>query len=195
MRTPSNRTGRVVLVLAVVVGWIAGAGVVWKTSYAAFSSTTTNGPNTLSAGTVALTNDSAASVLFNSSGVKPGSTGTTCLNVTYSGTLNTAGVRLYATSVTGTLGTYITFVIDEGTGATGGVGESCTGFVLGTNLLNSTIATFASTNTNFATGLSSWAPTSVGGTKSYRVTWTVQNNNLAQGLSCGITLTWEAQNS
>ena len=181
--------------LAIVIGWVAGAGIVWKTSYAAFSTTTTNGPNSLSAGTVVLTNDSSGSFLFSSSNVKPGSTGTTCLNVTYSGTLNTAGVRLYATSLTGGLGTYVTFVIDEGTGATGGAGESCTGFTLGTNLLTGTIASFAAANTNFATGLSSWAPTSAGGTKSYRVTWTIQNNSSAQNLTCGITLTWEADNS
>ncbi|MDT4992555.1 MAG: hypothetical protein QOH97_2447 [Actinoplanes sp.] len=49
-------------------------------------------------------------------------------------------------------------VIDEGTSATGGVGLSCTGWSLTSNLFTNTLDIFDTTKTNFATGLSTWAP-------------------------------------
>jgi hypothetical protein len=59
-----------------------------------------------------------------------------------------------------------------------------------------TLANFASTKNSFANGVGTWAPTGSGQTKTYRVIFTVQNNNSANGLTATtIKFTWEAQNT
>ena len=56
---------------------------------------------------------------------------------------------------------------------------------------------FVTTKTNYATGADAWNVT--GGlpddTVPYRITATLQDNNLAQGLTSTVTFTWEAQNT
>jgi hypothetical protein len=176
-----------------LAGIIASGAVVLQASYATFSSTTQNGPTTLSAGTVIITDDDAGSAVFSATGTKPGSTSMSCINVSYAGTL-AANVRLYATSPTGTLRPYVNFVIAEGTGATGGASLSCSNFAPTSTLFSGTMSSFASANTNFGNGLSTWAPTG-SATRSYRITWSIQDDNNAAGLSGGVTLAWESQNT
>ncbi|MBV8983480.1 MAG: hypothetical protein JO248_03455 [Acidimicrobiia bacterium] len=166
-------------------------------SRAAFNATTSNGPNSFAAGTVVIGNDSTGSVMFNLSGMKPGTTATECINVTYTGSL-TANVHMYGTAVSGagTLADYLNTTIDIGTGAAGGAGHSCTGFVLGSNLFpTATLTSFGTTNTNFATGLAGNDGATNPTTKSYRVTVTLQDNNAAQGKTANASFTWEAQNT
>jgi hypothetical protein len=170
--------------------------LVWGTSLAAFTSSAQNGSDSFALGSVTLTDNDQGSVFFSATGIKPGAAGTSCVTVTYSGSLNATGVRLYATGLTGTgLGAYVTLTVEEGsgTGATGGASLSCTGYSVSSTLYSGTLASFAATKTDYASGLSTWAPTSAGGSRSYRVTYTLQNNTSAQGLTCGVTLTWQAR--
>lgn len=193
-----------VLAAVVPLGIIASGVLVWQASYAAFSDTTTNPNNAFSAGTVALTDDHQPStVLFNATALKPNSTGSSCIKVTYNGSL-AANVKLYIksgdlTNTTGDLSPYLTFQVAEGTGSA----ADCSDFAGGSNLYNptgsgditKTLADFAANKTTFATGVSAFAPTAAGQTKTYKITYWVQDNNLAQGKNNTATFTWEAQNS
>jgi hypothetical protein len=174
--------------------------LVWQSSYAAFSSTTSNPTSNWTSGTVALTDDDGGTALFTASALKPGATGTKCIVVTSSGNLASA-VKLYATtySTTNALSSYVNLVVDEGTGGTFASSgpSSCTGFASGGNDFTGTLATF-SAKTSFATGVSAWAPTGSGSeSKTFRISYTIDaaTPNSAQGGTAAVGFTWEAQNS
>jgi hypothetical protein len=189
-----RRRPRPGIALLVPVALLASSAVVYQASNAAFTASTSNGANNWASGTVALTDDDTGSVLVNLTNLKPGDTATKCLNVNYTGSL-AAAVKLYTTSYSDTgLAQYLTFSIDEGTGATGGAALSCTGFTGGTSLHSGTLDGFATTSTAYGSGVSSWAP-SGSATKSYRFSWTLQDNNSAQGKNSSATFTWEARNT
>jgi hypothetical protein len=193
-----------VLAATVPLGIIASGVLVWQSSYAAFSATTTNPNNTFSAGSVVLSNNrQPSSVLFNATALVPGSTDSSCIKVTYNGNL-AADVKLYVksgdlTNTTGDLSPYLTFQVEEGSGNA----TDCLDFVRETNLYNptgptdtsSTLADFAANKTSFATGVSAFAPTSSGQAKTYKITYWLQDNNLAQGKNNTARFTWEAQNT
>jgi hypothetical protein len=193
-----RRRRRPGVIVLVPLALIASSAVVYQASNAAFTAQTTNGSNTWSSGSVTITDDdSNVAITAGLGSLKPGDTGTKCVNVTYGGSL-AAAVRLYASAYGGTgLGQYLDFAVDEGTGATGGNTLDCTGFVLGTALYPAgTLNGFATTKNSYANGVSSWAP--AGGSnavKSYRFTWTLQDNNAAQGLTATATFAWEARNT
>ncbi len=190
----SRRHSRPGVTLLVPLALLASSAVVYQASNAAFTASTTNGANNWAAGTVQLSDDDSGSVLVSMTGLQPGDTATKCLNVNYSGSL-AAAVKLYTTGYTDTgLGQYLTFSIDEGTGATGGATLDCTGFTGGTSLHSGTLDGFATAASSYATGVSSWAP-SASATKSYRFSWTLQDDNNAQGKDATATFTWEARNT
>jgi hypothetical protein len=176
------RTG----IVAGALGGVLFSGLlVWTSSEAAFTTTTSNPANSWSAGTVNLTDDSS-SALFTAASLVPGDTDQKCILVTYSGSL-AAGVKVYVSSLTGTLGPYLTMTIEQGTGATS---SSCTGFVPET----STTQKVSTLGTDWATGFGTWAPTGVGTpTKAYRFTYAIDADNAAANRTAGITFTWQAQ--
>ena len=181
---------------AVVPAALMASGLlVWQSSYAAFSSTTTNPTNNWTAGTVALTDDDSNTAMFTAAALKPGATGEKCIVVTSSGNLAST-VKLYATtySTTAALGSYIDLVIQEGSG---GSFSSCTGFTSAATNFTGTLAAFAAANTNFGNGLSSWAPAAGTVTRTFRIAYTINTSapNSAQGGTAAAGLTWEAQNS
>lgn len=201
MSRVTPRTARLAAWIAIPAALIASGAVVSTASYSAFSATTVNPTSNWSAGSVALTDDDNNTALFNATGLKPGSTGANCITVTSTGTLAST-VKLYATNpqTTNALASNIAVTIEQGTG--GGFG-SCTGFTpAATNgtitPANSTLASFGSSATNFATGLGTWAPTGSGSeSRVYRVSYTVSSTapNSVQGGTASLGLTWEAQNS
>lgn len=175
----------------VPVAIVVSGALVWQSSYAAFSSTTNNPTSNWTTGTVALSDDDSGSALFTATGLKPGSTSEKCILVTSTGTLASA-VKLYATGLTGTLGTDIDLVVEEGTP---GTFSSCSTFT-GSSLYNGTVAGFAGASTSFATGVGAWAPTGSGSaSKTFRFTYTVKPSSTLQGATAGVGFTWEAQNS
>src|SRR5690348_9808032 len=112
------RAPRVAPVMGVLLGIMLTGGVVWHGSHAAFSGTTTNGPNTWAAGSVRFGPNNPVSAAVNVTGLQPGSTGAACVALTYTGTLS-APVKLYLrdADLSGTgLGAYLTLQVQEGTG-------------------------------------------------------------------------------
>jgi hypothetical protein len=190
---------------ALAIGFLLSAGVIWQSSRAAFFGTTWNSGNQWSAGTVSLTDNDSNGALFNASGLKPSSpAASACITVTYGGSLN-ANVKLYVKAGDHTftsassLGPYVNLTIEEGDGNVP-FGTDCSAFTGGSTIYNGTVAGavtgFAVAKTDFSTGVGTFAPS--GGsnaTKSYKFTYSLQDNNAAQGLNCSVKFTWEAQNT
>ena len=187
------------IALVALLGVFGASAMVWQASNAAFTATTSDGVNTFSAGTVALNDNDLGAALFNASNLKPGSTGTACIRVTYSGTL-AAGVRLYASgaSATNGLDTYLTVTVDEGTNSSGTAGAcgtwtSATG---GAGISTSTLNAFTTARTTYATGAGTWNPGGAA-TKDYQITYTLSAAapNTVQGGTAQVSFVWEAQNT
>jgi len=209
---------RVIGVGVVPAMLLVSGAVVWKSSYAAFTASTVNPANNWTAGKVALSDSQGG----NSSGsvgtplwtaaanLKPGDTGERCIQLTYHGSL-AASVRLYIApgGLTGTgLGTYLRMSIDiSPTGSAadcsdfGGTPSNITNiYDSGDSSNSNTLANIASFHTNYATGLyttgaSNWAPTADGDTETYRIKYTLLDNNLAENLNATAAFTWEADNT
>jgi hypothetical protein len=134
---------------------------------------------------------------------KPTDADTSCINVTYTGSL-ASSVRLYSTQ-TGTLGGYLTLTITRGTDSSPSF-DSCTNFTAdATNYIGQGAGVIYSGNlsgfpTTYAGGLvdplagspESWTTNEA---HSYKFTVTLQDVNAAQGLSGTAGFTWEARNS
>jgi hypothetical protein len=180
--------------VALPVGMMVSSLLVWQASNAAFSDTTENPGNTWASGDVVLTDDDSDAAMFSASNLKPGDTEAKCITVTYSGSLD-ASVKLYAGVAGSGLAQYLDLTVEQGTG--GGFGD-CTGFTPDASpKYTGTLSGFATAHVNFSNGWGSFTP--AGGapddTKTYRITYTLQDNNLAQAKNATATFTWEAQNT
>jgi predicted ribosomally synthesized peptide with SipW-like signal peptide len=194
-RTPRSRRILVTMIVAGLCGTVAGAG-----TFAAFSSTTSNSGNSFTSGSVIISDNDAAAAMLSLSTAKPGDSSQSCITVTYSGSLS-SNVKLYA-STTGTLPSYLTLTITQGTG-TVSFGSSCTSFTpdgSGSQIYNGSLANLSSTYTNFTNGLSltnasastTW---STNNARVYKFVISLDDNNSAQSLSGTATFTWEARNT
>jgi camelysin-like metallo-endopeptidase len=174
---------------------LASGGLVWQSSYSAFSATTATPTNNWTAGTVALADDDSNTAMFNATNLKPGSTGNKCIVVTSSGTLAST-VKLYGTSfsTTKSLADSLNIKVEEGTG---GSFANCTGFTAGSTVYDGTAAAFAASKTDFASGVGTWAPAAGTVAKTYKVTYTLSPStpDSAQGGTAALGFTWESQNS
>lgn len=178
---------------------LATLGLVGQASYAAFTAKVSNGSNSLSVGTVNLSDDDSGSALLNLTNLKPSSTGSRCIAVTSSGSLP-ASVKLYATDVATTkgLGSYVTLTITQGTGA--GFG-SCSGFTAlgsGSAVYSGTLTSFTGAATGYGSGVGSWTPSGTSSeTRSFQFAYAVSSStpDSAQGGTAAFGLTWEAQNT
>jgi len=179
-------------IAAVVCACLLVSLLVFRSTHGAFASTTSNAGNTITAGTVNLTDDDAGSAMFSVSGVGPGDTMQHCITVTYTGTLASADIRMYGASGGTGLAQYLDTTIEVGTG---GSFASCTGFSAQATLYTGTLATFATTDTDWASGLAAFSTSSSPASRTFRITLGVEDNNSAQGLTATPTFTWEAQNT
>jgi hypothetical protein len=179
-----------------VAGSLAGFGV-----FSAFSSTTSNTGNDFTAGSVSIGDNDGSTAMFNAvTGGKPGVTLDRCIRVTYTGNLD-ADVKLYLSSgAAGSLSQYVDMVIQPVTFASAPAFPSCAGAVNdGSALYTGTLANFRDTRNSYANGISDYPGA---GTKwvnndavYYKVSYTVQDTNLAQGLKTNThDFTWEARN-
>ena len=187
---------RFVAATAIPAAVIASGGLVWASSYSAFSATTASPTNNWTSGTVALGDDDNNVAMFNATNLKPGATGTKCIAVTSTGSLAST-VKLYGTSYATTkdLSSNINLKVEEGTGATT---ASCAGFTGGSTIFDGTMTSFGTSKTDFASGVGTWAPAAgTSQTKSYKVTYTLSAStpDSAQGGSAALGFTWESQNS
>ena len=178
--------------IVLIIGVLASLGLIWGGTTAAFTSTTPSGNNSWSTGTVTLSDDDGGSALFTASGLVPGSSGSNCITVTYTGTVPTT-VRLYASasSDASSVASYLDLTIQEGNGGNFG---NCTGFTAATTLYTGTLATFTSSKTSYATGTGTWAPITAA-SRVYKVSYTLNSAtpNTKQGAITTATLQWEAQ--
>jgi predicted ribosomally synthesized peptide with SipW-like signal peptide len=177
-----------------VVGSLGALGV-----FAAFSSQTENPGNSVTAGTVELADNDGGTALYSMPTAAPGDSATRCIQVTYSGSLP-ADVAIYTDDAIGALGSEVTLDIDAGTQDP--FAADCTGFAAdaGGALFNGSLASFAATHSDFATGLvdhpgdsaTEWVTDDA---VVYRVTATLDSDATLQGETTGThALTWEAQN-
>jgi hypothetical protein len=184
-----------VAVTAVLSGVLSSGVMVWRASEAAFTATTVNPASSWTAGTVTLTDDDSTTALFTATGLKPGSTGTKCIKVTYGGNITSGDVKLYAAAPTGTLGTYIDMTIEMGPVAGAGTFADCTGFTVSSTPVNAVALSTVGTKTNYSNGYSTgWSPTA-GQARVFRFTYTLQSGTPdgQQGAACTIPFTWETQ--
>jgi predicted ribosomally synthesized peptide with SipW-like signal peptide len=194
----ATKVGLSMLILA-LLGVIVGVG-----TWSAFSATTQNSGNNFATGTVVLTDDDANGAMLTLAGAKPGDSDTSCIIVTYTGTLP-SNVRLYGTTAGTGLDQYLDLVVTRGTKAAGSF-DSCVGFSAdATNYIGAGAGVIYSGTLqgwadNYAAGLvdpTSGSPEVWTNPEShtYRFVITVQDNNAAQGLTATQTFTWEARNT
>ena len=208
LHTPRVRAAAVRTTMVLLALLLASFSIL-TTSRAAFTDTTDNTGNDFAAGTVAIVDDDTGSVLFNIGNLGPGDSFENCIEVTYNGSLD-ADVRLYganlATTTALNLAPYLNLIVEEGTGGgfvateLGGNEGDCTGFVANSTLTigAETIDSFAGSYTNFATGVSTWAPlgsSSDANTYRFVVELDTLTPDTHQGMDAQIDFVWEAQNS
>jgi hypothetical protein len=169
----------------------------------AFSSTATNSPGAVQAGSVALTDNDSGSAMLSLTSAVPGDSDTGCIEITYTGTLP-AIVRLHGTTTGSGLDAYLSLTITRGT-VSSGTFDSCTTFSAdATNYVgqgagvvySGTVQDFAD---SYAAGLGDppTGPTEAWATNekhAYKVQVTLQNDTSAQGKNATQSFTWEAHN-
>jgi hypothetical protein len=195
---------------AVVAAILAVTALVVSRSESAFSSTTGNSGNTLSTGSVVLSDNDSGGALFNVSGLIPGQVTTRCIEVTYSGSMAPSGaVRLYGAYVDGpdanatadsALADYLDLRIELGNS-----GVTCSSTFAGSTLFDSTTPTasagtmtaFTSSYDDWASGLSTtWSPPANSNlTRAFRITATVRDDNGAQARTAEPAFTWEVRSN
>ena len=196
----NGKARRIVLTLLVVgvVGALVGVGTL-----SAFSSSTSNSGNNFDAGTVYVSDNDAASALYNVTNRKPGDTVTSCIKVTYGGSL-AADVHLYTTSTIGAVGQYINLTIDKGTSAGSPAFPGCGTFTSEATVYNGTLSGYATAHNDYASGSSYYPGVQTkwnsGDSVVYRFTLSLQDDNNANGQGSGAmqsgshSFTWEARN-
>jgi predicted ribosomally synthesized peptide with SipW-like signal peptide len=190
---------RKVLVGTVLLGLGLSVGTVG--TRAAFTSTTSNSGNGFQAGSVAISDNDAGSAMLSLSSAQPADSDTSCIQVTYSGTLD-SGVHLYAT-VSGALAPYLTLTVTRGTDSSPGF-DACGSFspdgtnyigagpgVVYSGLLSAFPSTYAAGIVDAPGSPETWTTSEA---HSYRFLVSLNNDNAAQGLSAAADFTWEAQN-
>lgn len=192
-RRLSVSKANVVKTLAVPFALLASGGLVYQSSYAAFSGTTTNPANSWAAGQVVLTDDDSGAAMFTATKLKPGSTAQKCIVVSSTSTVAST-LKLYTSAVTTTnaLSTYLNLTVEEGTGGSFG---SCTGFTAAATDFTGTLANLGTTATGYASGVGSFALTGTPTeTRSYRFTYSVDaaTPNSVQNGTAAATFIWEA---
>lgn len=193
-RDREKRGRKLLLTLLVVgvIGSLAGIG-----TFSAFSDTTTNDGNTFAAGTVYIHDNDLGAAMYNVTDAKPLDTASSCITVTYDGSLP-AVVNLYSAGIAGALADYVDVTVEEGSGSAG-FGD-CAGFTSSGTVYSGTLAAFPTT---FAGGIATdgggnWT---TGTSVDYRFSLTLQDDNNANGgsggpLSVGAhSFVWEAQNA
>ncbi len=184
-------------VLCAALG-LAGFGV-----YSAYTATTTNTGNSFASGTVSITDNDSSTAMLSLANAKPGDADSSCVRVTYTGSL-AANVHLYGAS-SGGLAPYLTLTITRGTDPSPSF-DSCAGFTAdATNYIGQGAGVIYqgalnAFGTDWATGVvdpitgtpESWTLNEF---HSYRYTITLNDNNAAQNQTGTASFTWEARNS
>jgi predicted ribosomally synthesized peptide with SipW-like signal peptide len=177
------------------------AGLATYGTFSAFSATTQNDGNQIAAGTVNIAENLGGGFLYQVSNVGPGVTTEKCVQVTYSGSLD-SNVKLYVPTApaTRTLDQYVNLQIDVGTAPAGAPLADCSDFDGSpTNVYTGTLKSFIDTETDFASGTAvtpkGEAFWSQNDRAVFRFRVTIADDNNAAGKSVTAhSFKWEAQN-
>jgi hypothetical protein len=183
----------VTLVVLGATGAVAGTG-----AFSAFSKTTSNDNDTVTAGDVTITDNDANAAAYSLPTAKPGDTASRCIVVTFGGDLAST-VKLYRSAFTGSTGleSNVDLAITKGTGAA----SNCSDFVAGTSVYSGTLTALGATNFTNGIALTDQTGSAVwnnGDAVTYKIQATLQSGtpSSAQGLTTGThSFTWEAQNN
>jgi len=185
------------LLIMGVFGAIAGVG-----AYSSFTSTTSNTGNSFAAGSVVLSDNDSNTAMLSLSNAKPNDSDTSCIKVTYTGSLSST-VRLYGT-VSGTLASYLTLTVTRGTDSSPSF-DSCTNFTADATDYNGNGAgviysgNLSAFPSSYAAGIvdpkaATPATWTNGNAHSYKFVVTVQDTDSAQSQTATGGFTWEARN-
>lgn len=160
-----------ILATLTAVTLVGVAGVMG--TFAALSDTTSNDANQFDAANIELTDNDAGGFMYQETNQEPGDSVTTCIQVSYAGTLDSA-VELYLSTPVDTLAPYLNLTIEAGSQSTP-VFPDCTGFTPdGAALFSDTLDQFQADHGAAGTGVA-YSPNGVlpwtaGDTVVYRVT-------------------------
>lgn len=194
-KSSANGSLRKILMTAAVIG--VGGSLAGIGAYSAFTATTTNSGNTISAGTVSISDsDGGSAQLYNLSAQAPGSPQAKCIRVTYGGSITASAVKLYVDSVAN--GVNYSLTVERGSGITAPAADmNCTGFTSSSTVFNNTLNNFP---TSYATGIDESSATtwSTSATVDYRFTISVvddstPNAHTSSNSTGAHTFTWEAR--
>jgi hypothetical protein len=171
-------------------------------TYSAFSSQTSNTGNSFAAGTVLITDNDVDNAMLSLSNAQPGASDTSCILVTYSGSLSST-VKLYG-AIAGALAPYLTLTVTRGDDPTP-VFDDCAGFqpdltdyigagqgVIYQGALSGFPASYAAGLVDPVAGSpETWTTTEA---RTYRFAVSMVDDNNAQGQSATASFTWEARN-
>jgi hypothetical protein len=141
---------------------------------------------------VELSDSDAGTAMFGGDTLLPGIALDRCIEVTYDGSDDPGPVLLYAAAASGDLAPYLDLRIDMGSAATGAFG-SCGSFSSSATVFTGTLAGFASAHSSYATGRSTWNPSTAREVRSFRFRLTVQDVPAAAGKSASFGFTWRTE--
>ena len=181
-----------------IAGAVAGTG-----AFSAFSKTTSNDNNNVTAGDVNITNDSPVTASYSLPTAKPGDTAERCIQVTYSGSLS-ANVKFYRGALSGADGLEddVNLVVTKGTGTA----SNCSDFSAagaGSAIYTGTLGGMTATGWNNGisvlnrAGSATWTNAGPNNVVTFRITATLSASTPSseQGKTTGThSFTWEAQN-
>ena len=170
------REGLVLVALLGIGVTAGGAG-----TYATWAAATENAGNSVTTGTVALTDSDGGSSVFVFSGISPGAQPARCVLVTNSGTA-AVSVGLYGT-VSGDLDDHMSIKVTRGD-----QGASCATPGTGTVIYDGELSAFP-TSTAAITTPPAWAP---GEKYPFTFELTLRNEPGAQGKTASVGMTWKA---
>ena len=167
-------------------------------TFSAFSSQTDNPGNTVTAGSVVLSDNDGGTAAYVMSNAKQGDSSTPfCIRVAYSGSLD-ADVKLFTPTVVGPLAPYVNLKVETGSQAT--PNTNCSGFTAdGGALFDAALSTFPTTYASGVLDAGPAAATKWVNTNAvvYRVTATLSAStpDASQGATTGAhTIRFEARN-
>ena len=175
-----NRMRRIAKVAAPTVA-VIGVGL----AFAAFTDEARNDGNQASAASVTITEDvSASSALFNITNFKPSDpTESRCIGVTNGGSIPVP-IKLYIDGALGGtgLGSHISMTVERGTRSTADNTSGCGSFVADATtptFFNDKLANFP---TSLGTAITDGGTTlAVGSERAYRIRWTLDDTESAEG--------------
>lgn len=187
---------RITWIVAVIIAFALVSTLVYRGSWAAFSTETDNGVNSWETGLLLLTDNDAGVAMFDEDVLLPGASGENCITVANDGDVTLPEVKLYATTG-GALADDVDLVIEQGTSASGTFG-SCADFSSVGDVYDGPLSglptTYAAGRQLDGDGNAPWTP-AVDGTRTFRFAWSLDSSlgNTLQNSEATATFTWGSQ--